>query len=83
MREKLKNRISAEGILALASATTRSQDRNREEATERFAQLLGDALHVPKTRRKTKPTRAAREDRLKAKKERSATKKLRGPVSLD
>ncbi len=81
IRTKLANRISQEGILSLASETTRSQHRNREEVTERFAELIREALRRPPPRRKTKPGRAAREKRLRAKKMRSERKRLRRNVS--
>ena len=80
--EKLANRISAEGQLQLASSDNRSQFRNKEAVTERFAELLREALHVPKPRKKTRPSRANREKRLEAKKRRSETKKMRGPVEF-
>lgn len=76
---RLAGRISGEGILSIASSSTRSQHRNRQEVTERFAELVRDALHVPKRRKKTMPSRAAREARLRAKKQRSRTKELRKP----
>ena len=50
---------------------------------ERFVELLRGALHVPKPRRKTRPTRASRELRLESKKRRSETKRMRGPVRGD
>lgn len=77
---KLGNRISGEGLLTLASESSRSQHRNREEVIERFADLLRDALHVPPKRRRTKPTRAAREKRMRQKKMRSERKRLRRNV---
>ena len=80
--EKLANRINAEGELQLASSENRSQFRNKEAVTERFAELLREALHVAKPRKKTRPSRAAREQRLEAKKRRSETKKMRGPVDF-
>jgi ribosome-associated protein len=83
IQNQLVNRISKEGLLILAGSGSRSQHRNREEVTERFADMLRSALHVPKKRRKTKPTRAAREARLDAKKKRSQTKRLRRSVPLD
>jgi ribosome-associated protein len=46
----------------------------------RFQELLRQALHVPKRRKKTRPTRASREARLRAKRRRSQTKRLRRPV---
>lgn len=77
IRDKLASRISGEGLLSMSDSSTRSQHRNRVEVTQRFAELLRSALEVPKPRRKTKPSRAAREKRLRAKKHRSEAKKLR------
>lgn len=57
----------------------RSQARNRELALERLAARIGGALHKPKPRRATKPGRAAKERRLKAKQRRGETKRLRRP----
>jgi len=81
--EKLANRINAEGQLQLASSDNRSQFRNKEAVTERFTELLREALHVPKPRKKTRPSRANREKRLEAKKRRSETKRMRGPVGYE
>jgi ribosome-associated protein len=80
---KLANRINAEGVLLLAASDHRSQLRNREEVTERLAEIVRQALVVPRPRRKTRPPRAAKEARLKAKKQRAQTKRLRGPVRRD
>lgn len=81
--QALAGRINGEGQLALAEGGSRSQLRNREAVTERFVELLREALYVPPPRRRTRPPRAAREERLRAKKRRSETKRLRGPVSDD
>lgn len=80
---KLGNRISQEGLLQLSDASTRSQHRNREAVTARLTELLAEALVVPKRRKKTRPSRASKERRLKAKKRRSEVKRLRGPVTRD
>ncbi len=80
---KLKSRIDKEGVLHLVSQETRSQLRNREEVVERFQELMRDALRVPKSRRPTRPTRAARERRLGEKRRRSGTKRDRRPVQPD
>jgi ribosome-associated protein len=77
---KLKSRIDKEGILHLVSQETRSQLRNREEVVDRFQVLVREALHVPKRRRPTRPTRAARERRLEEKRRRSGAKRERRPV---
>lgn len=81
--EALSGRISGEGLLSLAEGGSRSQLRNREAVVERFIELLREALHVPTPRRRTRPPRAAKEQRLRAKKRRSETKRLRGPVDSD
>ena len=80
---KLKSRIDKEGILHLVSQETRSQLRNRDEVVERFQELMRDALHVPKSRRPTRPTRGARERRLEEKRRRGETKRSRRPVPPD
>ncbi len=74
---KLANRISGEGILSLASSATRSQHRNRQDAIDRFAALLADALEIQPPRKRTRPPRAAKEERLAEKRRRSETKRLR------
>ena len=81
--EKLSNRINAEGQLLLADSGSRSQHQNREAVVERFVQIVAEALHVPKRRKRTRPPKAAKERRLKAKKQRSEVKRLRGPVDID
>jgi ribosome-associated protein len=83
IREKLSNRINAEGQLLLAESGSRSQHQNREAVTQRFVELLAGALHIPRPRRKTKVPRGEREKRLKEKKRRSEVKRLRGPVAPD
>lgn len=73
----LRSQINREGVLRITCQSTRSQHRNRQEAVERFRELLRRALHVPKARRPTRPTRASVERRLAEKKERSRRKKER------
>lgn len=61
----------------------RSQVRNRALAEERLVARLQSALHVQRSRRKTKPTRGSQERRLKAKKGRSDIKRQRRRPSRD
>jgi ribosome-associated protein len=77
---RLGRRIDSSGVLRMTDATTRSQHRNRERVTERFAELVAGAFVERKKRRPTKPSRAAKQARLEEKKKRSQTKKLRGRV---
>jgi ribosome-associated protein len=55
----------------------RSQLQNRDAALERLAELVAAALVVPKRRKPTKPTRASKERRLTAKRQRGARKRER------
>lgn len=80
--EKLATRLDARGNLRVVGSAYRSQARNREDAETRLAALVRRALDVPTPRRKTKPTRAAREQRLEKKRERSE-KKARRRFSYD
>jgi ribosome-associated protein len=75
--QKLRKRIGEDGVLRLTSAASRSQHQNKEDVTARFARILADALRVPKRRKKTKVPRAAKEARLRAKKNRSRVKQQR------
>lgn len=70
-------------VLRIVADDERSQARNRAIAEERFVERLGEALHVERPRRKTKPTRGAKERRLRSKKQRSEKKANRRPPRPD
>ena len=69
--------------LTAVAQDARSQARNRELALERLRARLAAALAVPRARRPTKPTRAARRRRLEAKRRRAERKALRRPPALE
>lgn len=71
--------LTGEDELLIASDVHRSQERNRRECLERLRGLLVEAKRAPKVRKKTKPSRGARERRLKEKKRRGEIKKDRRP----
>ena len=73
-------RVNSEGLLLIDARTSRSQSQNRAEALDRLKTLILKALHKPKPRRKTKPTAASKEKRLRSKKMRGNLKRLRGNV---
>jgi ribosome-associated protein len=75
--EKLAPRLDKNGVLQLSVQESRSQHQNREIALARFQQIVAAALHRDKPRRPTKPSRAAQERRLAAKKQRGQLKKIR------
>jgi ribosome-associated protein len=83
IQEKLANRINSEGVLLMSSSEQRSQHQNRESVTARFAELVAQALVIPKKRIRTRPSRASREARLDEKKKRSEVKKMRGSIRHD
>ena len=69
-------------VIRAVAQDTRSQRRNRELALERLASRIANALTVQRQRRKTQPTRAAKDRRLQQKKRRAETKRLRGRPDL-
>ena len=70
-------RINAAGELIITAQRFRTQAQNRADARERLAALIGAATHIPKLRRKTKPTAASRRRRLESKRRRGEVKRSR------
>jgi len=83
VESRCAGRITADGKIVVTVQDTREQARNREIAVDRLADLIAHAMIKPKRRVKTRPSRAARESRLRSKKVRSAHKRLRGPAEED
>jgi ribosome-associated protein len=75
--QRLATRLDSSGQLRLVAQDERSQLRNREAALERFRELVARALVVPRKRKATKPSKAAKRARLDDKKHRGAIKKER------
>ncbi len=73
-------RISGEGVLTIKAQSFRTQERNRQDALERFLELVRVAAQKPVARRPTKPTRASQQRRLEAKRLQSHVKQLRRSV---
>jgi ribosome-associated protein len=74
---KLASRLDAEGMVRVVASDRRSQAQNRESAEKRLADLVRQALVIPKKRRRTRPTAASREQRLREKRRRSDRKRDR------
>jgi ribosome-associated protein len=70
-------------VVRVVADDERSQLRNRALVEERLAAKLRDALHVPRRRRATRPTRGSQRRRIEAKKQRGETKRHRRPPGLD
>lgn len=78
LRALAASRLDAEGRILVTSQLTRDQSRNLEDARQKLAELIRAALVVPKRRRKTQPSRAAKQRRLNEKKRQSEKKQSRG-----
>ena len=74
IHSRLATRINKEGILQVTSQRTRSQELNRADVLERFAELLREALHKELPRIPTRVSRAAKIKRVEEKKKRTEIK---------
>lgn len=80
--EKLKSRISQDGILTITCSESRSQHRNKALAIARLFTLLEKSLRVAKSRKKSRPSKNAIEKRIVSKKKNALKKANRKPPSL-
>ena len=80
VQQKMASLINSEGLVYLRSDEFRDLERNKSRCLEKLAQLVAQALHVPKKRKATKPTRASKQRRRESKAIRGETKKLRQKV---
>ena len=81
IREKLANRINANGFLLVKSQTERSQLGNKEEVVKKMNRLVNQALVIVKKRKKTRIPAQAKEIRLESKKKIGAIKENRKKIS--
>ena len=77
LRRLAARKLDAAGQLVVVSQRTRSQVHNLEDARDKVRALVAESLVVPKRRRPTKPSRAARERRLTEKRHVSVRKRER------
>lgn len=87
LRERLlarrDRRLTAEGVFVISAQRFRTQERNRDDARERLAGVIQAAMHVPKKRLATKPSKGAKERRLTGKRERADIKRTRSSKTWD
>jgi len=85
--ERLKviagSRMTSGGELLITARRFRTQEANREDARRRLAEMIVEAHLIPRKRKPTRPSRAAKAKRVDEKKGRSAVKAARGKVRLD
>ncbi len=77
IQRSLSSALTTQGDILLKVGNFRDQEQNVKAAFERFFAMLEKALHVPKARKATKPTRASKMRRLDGKKRTGEIKKLR------
>jgi ribosome-associated protein len=74
-----RSRITTEGDLVIQGQRFRDQGKNIDDCREKLRLMILQALHVPKPRRPTKPSRASKLRRLAAKKQQAQRKAGRRP----
>ena len=77
------SRLTLEGVILITAVRHRTQERNRADAIERLQAMVDEASIRPVYRVPTRPTKASKERRLKAKTTRASIKSGRGKPSLD
>jgi len=85
--ERLKqiggSRVTSGGELIITARRFRTQEANRTDARRRLAEMIAAAHMVQAKRKPTRPSRAARAQRVDSKRQRSAVKQGRGKVTFD
>ena len=76
-------RVTADGILIIKSQEHRTRERNRRAALDRLREIIQSVLVEQKPRKKTKPSKRSKAQRLETKRRRAEVKRTRGPVSGD
>jgi ribosome-associated protein len=85
--ERLKSiagsRVTGAGELLITARRFRTQEANRQDARRRLVEMIAAAHIVQAKRKPTRPSRAAKAQRVDKKKQRSAVKQTRGRVQFD
>jgi ribosome-associated protein len=85
--ERLKqiagSRVTGSGEILITARRFRTQEANRQDARRRLAEMIAAAHMVQRKRKPTRPSRAARAQRVDSKRQRSAVKQTRGKVDFD
>ncbi len=82
LAQKLANKITGEGMLLVKSQADRSQLANKQDVIRKMNELVTKALIVPKKRKASKPSKAAKEKRVDGKKKNGELKQLRKKINL-
>ena len=83
LRQIAGTRVTSGGELLITARRFRTQEANRADARRRLAEMIA-AAHIVRAKRKpTRPSRAAKAQRVDRKRQRSAVKQARGKVTFD
>jgi len=74
-------RISGDGVIVIKAQQYRTQEKNREDALKRLKELIKRATLVKKSRRPTRPSKRAKQERMDNKTRRGQVKSMRGRVA--
>src|SRR2546423_7561352 len=77
LRSSAGKRLTIEDEIHIAADSHRSQEQNREEVIGRLRAMIAAAIHEPKPRRKTKPSKASKARRIEQKRHRGQIKSNR------
>jgi len=77
---KRDSRISKQGIITIKAQTHRTQERNREDALQRLAELIRNVAKTVKKRIATRPTKGSQRRRLDGKNKQGKLKQQRKKV---
>jgi len=75
--QKLRSRLTTDGVLIVTSTLTRDQIQNRADARDKLALIVKAALDRPKPRKATKVSKGAKRRRVADKRHKSEIKKNR------
>ncbi|HEU4696560.1 MAG TPA: alternative ribosome rescue aminoacyl-tRNA hydrolase ArfB [Sphingomicrobium sp.] len=77
------SRLTGAGELLITARRFRTQEANRTDARRRLAEMVAAAHIAPRKRKATRPSRAAKAERVEKKRQRSVVKQTRGKVNFD
>jgi ribosome-associated protein len=83
LRQIAGSRVTGAGELLITARRFRTQEANRADARRRLAEMIAAAHMVQRKRKPTRPSRAAKAERVQKKRQRSAVKQTRGKVTFD
>lgn len=83
LRQIAGSRVTGSGELIITARRFRTQEANRADARRRLAEMIAAAHIVQRKRKPTRPSKAAKAERVDSKRQRSVVKQGRGKVAFD